>query len=57
MDVAVYQDLPDVTMVVLNATISPSGDDNVYTEGDTFTVDGPTAIALAAGGFAAPVGE
>jgi hypothetical protein len=55
--VSVTQGLPDVQMVVTaGSTVSPSGEDVVYTEGETFTVDGPTAIALAAGGYATAVG-
>jgi hypothetical protein len=55
--VAVYQGLPDVEMVVNPGNeVSPSGEDVTYYEGETFTVDGPTAIALAAGGHATAVG-
>lgn len=54
--VAVYQGLPDVEMVVSEGSVvSPSGDDHTYEEGERFTVDGPTAIALAANGHATPV--
>ena len=53
--VAVYQGLPDVTMVVNEGNVvSVSGEDGVHEAGETITVDGPTAISLAAGGHATP---
>jgi len=56
--VSVYQGLPDVRMVVNEGNVvSPSGEDRVYEEGEEFTVDGPTAVALASGGHATAVPE
>jgi hypothetical protein len=53
--VAVYQGLPDVEMVVAEGNVvSPSGEDKAYEEGEHFTVDGPTAIALTTAGHAHP---
>lgn len=56
MGVAVYQGLPDVQMIVAPGNeVSPSGSDQTFYEGEVVTVDGPTAIALAAGGHATAV--
>ena len=57
LGVSVTQGLPDVTMVVNEGNVvSPSGDDRSYEAGEQFTVSGPDAIALAAGGHASVVG-
>ncbi len=54
--VAVYQGLPDVTMIVNEGNVvSPSGQDESFEGGQEITVSGPDAIALAAGGHATPV--
>jgi len=57
LGVSVTQGLPDVTMTVNEGSVvSPSGEDRSYEGGETITVDGPTAIALAAAGVATAVG-
>jgi hypothetical protein len=48
---------PDMRMVVNEGSVvSPSGDDRYYQGGEEITVDATTAVALAMGGHASPVG-
>jgi hypothetical protein len=57
LGVSVTQGLPDVKMVVNEGSfVSPSGEDVTYEGGQEITVDGPTAISLAASGVATAVG-